>query len=40
MNSQNHRGNILYASVTDIGIAYIYNTSSSYRGYYTMELAR
>jgi uncharacterized protein YkwD len=40
MNSQVHRDNILYAHVSQIGIAYVYNPSSTYGGYYTMVLAR
>jgi uncharacterized protein YkwD len=40
MNSQIHRENILSEDVTEIGIAYVYNASSSYGGYYTVVFAR
>ena len=40
MNSQIHRDNILYPSVTQIGIAYVYNAVSTYGGYYTLIVAR
>ena len=40
MNSQIHRDNILNSGVTQIGIAYVYVTGSSYGGYYTLIVAR
>jgi uncharacterized protein YkwD len=40
MNSQVHRDNILFASISEIGIGYVYNPSSDYGGYYTIVFAR
>ena len=40
MNSQIHRDNILSSDITEIGIAYVYNSGSSYGGYYTLVFAR
>ena len=40
MNSQIHRDNILKSGVSQIGIAYVYVTGSSYGGYYTLIVAR
>jgi uncharacterized protein YkwD len=40
MNSKIHHDNILYPTVTEVGIAYIFNPSSTYGGYYTLDLAR
>ena len=40
MNSAIHRDNILYPDVTEIGIAYVYNPNSEYKGYYVMLVAR
>lgn len=40
MNSEIHRNNILSTKVTQIGIGYTYNASSTYKGYYTLKFAR
>lgn len=40
MNSKVHRENILNPNVSEIGVAYFYNSESTYGGYYTMVLAR
>ncbi len=40
MNSQIHRDNILYPTVTRIGIAYVSYDKSAYGGYYTLIVAR
>lgn len=40
MNSQIHRTAILNPKYTDIGIAYIFNATSQYGGYYTVVFAR
>jgi uncharacterized protein YkwD len=40
MNSQIHRENILNPDVSEIGIAYVHNPVSEYKGYYTMVVAR
>jgi len=40
MNSKIHHDNILNPTVTDLGIAYVYDASSTYGGYYTLDLAR
>jgi uncharacterized protein YkwD len=40
MNSPIHRGNILNPDVTEIGIAYIYTSTSDYGGYYTVDFAQ
>ncbi len=40
MNSKIHHDNILYPTVSEVGIAYVYNPSSTYGGYYTLDLAR
>lgn len=40
MNSQEHRENILNPYVTEIGIGYVYYSSSQYGGYYTVNFAR
>jgi uncharacterized protein YkwD len=40
MNSKIHHDNILYPTVTELGIAYVFNASSTYGGYYTLDLAR
>jgi uncharacterized protein YkwD len=40
MNSKIHHDNILYPTVTEVGIAYVYTASSTYGGYYTLDLAR
>lgn len=39
MNSKIHRDNILSPKATEIGIAYAYNASSTYGGYYTLDFA-
>ncbi len=40
MNSAPHRANLLNANYTDIGIGYIYEPNSPYRGYFTAVFAR
>lgn len=40
MNSQVHRDNILFADVSEVGIAYVFASGSSYGGYYTVVFAR
>ncbi len=40
MNSQVHRNNILAPNVSEVGIGYVYDPSSSYGGYYTVVFAR
>ncbi|MFM8323199.1 MAG: NBR1-Ig-like domain-containing protein [Chloroflexota bacterium] len=40
MNSQVHRDNILFTSVTQIGVGYVFVNSSAYGGYYTLIVAR
>jgi uncharacterized protein YkwD len=40
MNSKIHHDNILYPTVTELGIAYVFNQNSTYAGYYTLDLAR
>ena len=40
MNSQVHRDNILYETVTQVGIAYVYLPGSTYGGYYSVVFAR
>jgi uncharacterized protein YkwD len=40
MNSQVHRDNILYTSVSEIGIGYVFYSDSSYGGYFTVVFAR
>jgi len=40
MNSQVHRDNILSTRVTEIGIGYAYDASSTYGGYYTLDFAK
>lgn len=40
MNSQIHRDNILFESVSVIGISYIYSKNATYGGLYTLILAR
>ena len=40
MNSQVNRDNILFASITEIGIGYVFNSNSSYGGYFTVVFAR
>ncbi len=40
MNSKVHRENILNPNISEIGVAYFYNSESTYGGYYTMVLAR
>lgn len=40
MNSQIHRDNILAADISSLGIAYVYNASGQYGGYYTLVFAR
>ncbi len=40
MNSKVHRENILNPNISEIGVAYFYNSVSTYGGYYTMVLAR
>jgi uncharacterized protein YkwD len=40
MNSKIHHDNILFPTVTSIGVAYAYTANSFYGGYYTLELAR
>jgi uncharacterized protein YkwD len=40
MNSQVHRDNILFASVSEIGIGYVFYSNSSYGGYFTVVFAR
>jgi uncharacterized protein YkwD len=39
MQSPIHRANILNPDITEIGIAYVYNSSSDYGGYYTTDFA-
>jgi uncharacterized protein YkwD len=40
MNSKIHHDNILFPTVTVIGVGYAYTSTSTYGGYYTLELAR
>lgn len=40
MNSKVHRDNILSKKVSQIGIAYAFNPSSTYGGYYTLDFAK
>lgn len=40
MNSKIHHDNILYPTVSEVGIAYVYNAKATYGGYYTLDLAR
>lgn len=40
MNSKIHRDNILYDSVTEVGISYVYCANATYGGLYTLVLAR
>lgn len=40
MNSKVHRDNILFATVTEVGIGYAFNPNSDYGGYYTVVFAR
>jgi len=40
MNSQVHRDNILDPKVSEIGVGYVFNGSSSYGGYYTINFAQ
>ena len=40
MNSKIHHDNILFPTVTAIGVGYAYTSTSTYGGYYTLELAR
>lgn len=39
-NSQIHKDNILFEHVSEIGIAYVYDADSEYKGYYTAVFAR
>lgn len=39
MSSQVHRDNILDPLVSEVGIGYVYNPNSTYRGYYTLVFA-
>ncbi len=39
MNSAPHRANLLNSNYTDIGIGYIYEPNSQYRGYFTAVFA-
>ena len=40
MNSTDHRNNILYPNVGQIGVGYVFNLDSVYGGYFTMVVAR
>jgi uncharacterized protein YkwD len=40
MNSQVHRSNILDPDVSEIGVGYIFNDTSSYGGYFTIVFAQ
>ena len=40
MNSAPHRANLLNANYIDIGIGYIYEPNSPYKGYFTAVFAR
>ena len=40
MNSDLHRANLLHANFTEIGIGYIYEANSLYKGYFTAVFAR
>ena len=40
MNSQVHRDNILYETVSEIGIGYVFYSGSTYGGYYTVVFSR
>ena len=40
MNSQVHRDNILSPKVSEMGIGYAFNPSSTYGGYFTVDFAR
>jgi uncharacterized protein YkwD len=40
MNNQVHRDNIPYATVTEIGIGNVYDSNSTYGGYYCVVFAR
>jgi uncharacterized protein YkwD len=40
MNSKIHHDNILFPTVTEVGIAYVFTSTSTYGGYYTLDLAR
>lgn len=40
MNSKIHHDNIMYPTVTQVGIGYVYSASATYGGYYTLDLAR
>ena len=40
MNSAPHRANLLSPNYTDIGIGYIYEPNSLYKGYFTAVFAR
>jgi uncharacterized protein YkwD len=40
MNSQVHRDNILSPKVTEVGIGYAFNPSSTYGGYFTVDFAK
>lgn len=39
MNSQVHRDNILNPNVTEIGVAYVFNSNAQYGGYTTVDFA-
>ena len=40
MDSTTHRDNILHIEVTEAGVAYVFNPSSEYGGYYTTVFAK
>lgn len=40
MNSQVHRDNILNATISEIGVGYVYYSDSTYGGYFTVVFAR
>lgn len=40
MNSEPHRNNLLHSNFTEIGIGYIYEPDSPYKGYFTAVFAR
>lgn len=39
-NSPVHKANILNPTITEIGIGYVFNSNSSYGGYYTVDFAK
>ena len=40
MNSPVHKANILSASITEIGVGYVYYSNSALGGYYTIDFAK